>query len=349
MMKRVILMLVLFISLIIPITVRPQTSSITLDVFQDLTSIDLGGIVMSSGLVNQPRIARIVIMPENKEVYIELVTVWKKDASSSFRQLLTFRSNLFLSRIVFNDEFGTVIKGSETWDKDLVSDLVTKGKPTGILGITARLFDKNNIFLSQDYKEIVFLNPSPTISIIAPMEGSSYDVGSVVALWTPVQGASSYKILANVIPEGSSSLEDALRSSNPVINNKDVGDITSIDLRSILDREWIGGQRIVLSITAVIPGPGGGSQIPSVPLTFSLNKLGESSVVVITPELLKLAELINGSVSQTFLNNIMNGQVTIQYVTDETDGNVDPTDLFRILSNLLADRSSIISIKFTPK
>ncbi len=347
-MRRLIVMLILFISLIFPNHVSSQQASISLEL-SDLTNLDLGGLVMSGGLSNQPRIARIVILPENKEVHIELVAVWKKDANSSFRQLLAFRSNTFLSRVVFNDEFGTIIKGTGTWDKDLISDLVSKGKPTGILGLTVRLFDKNNLILGQDYKELVFLNPSPTISIISPLEGNAYDVGSVVAIWTPVQGATSYKILANAVPDGSSSAEAALKGSNPLIDNRDVSDITSIDLRTILNREWIGGQKIVLTVTAIITGTGGGSSFSSVPVTFLLNKAGEVSTSVISPELLKLVEVINGQVSQDFINRIMRGEVSIEGITDEADQNVDQNDLQRILTNLLANRESIISIRFTPK
>ncbi len=347
-MRRVIVMLILFISLIFPNHVRSQQASISLEL-SDLTNLDLGGLVMSGGLTNQPRIARIVILPENKEVYIEIVAVWKKDASNGFRQLLTFKSDSFLSRVIFNDEFGTIIKGTGTWDKDLISDLVSKGKPTGILGLTVRLFDKNNLMLGQDYKELVFLNPSPTISIISPVEGNAYDVGSVVAIWTPVQGASSYRIKASIVPDASSSPEAALKSANPLIDNKDVGNVTSVDLRTILNRQWIGGQKIVFSVTAIIPGTGGGSSLPSVPVTFFLNKQGEVSVPIISPELLKLVEVINGQVSQDFINRIMKGEVTIEGITDETDRNVDQNDLQRILTNLLANRESIISIKFTPK
>lgn len=345
-MRRVIVMLVLFISLIFPNHVRSQQASISLEL-SDLTNLDLGGLVMSGRLTNQPRIARIIILPENKEVYIELIVVWKKDANSSFRQISTFKSNLFLSRVVFNDDF-EIIGGDGDWDKDLVTDLVSKGKPTGILGFTVRLFDKNNLFLDQDYEEFVFLNPSPTM-IISPLEGNTYDIGSVVAIWTPVQGASSYKIKASIVPDGSSSPEDALKSANPLIDNKDVGNVTSVELRTILDRQWIGGQKIVLSITAIIPGTGGGSSLPSVLVTFFLNKQGEVSVPIVSPELLKLVEVINGQVNQDFINRIMKGGVSIEGITDEADRNVDQNDLQRILTNLLANKESIISIKFTPK
>lgn len=347
-MRRVIVMLILFISLIFQSHVKSQQASISLEL-SDITNLDIGGLVMSSGLSNQPRIARIVIFPENKEVRLELIAVWKKDASSSFRLLSTFKTNLFLSRIIFNDEFGTVIKGDGTWDEDLITDLVSKGKLTGILGLTIKLFDKANSFLAQDYKELAFLNPSPTISIISPLEGNAYDVGSVVAIWTPVQGAASYKILASVVPAGSSSAEAALKGTNPLIDNRDVGNVTSIDLRTILNREWIGGQKIVFSVTAIITGSGGGNTLSSVPVTFLLNKSGEVSVPKVSPELLRLVEVINDQVSQDFINRIMKGEVIIEEITDEADQNVDQTDLQRILNNLLVNKAAIISIKFTPK
>ena len=62
------------------------------------------------------------------------------------------------------------------------------------------------------------------------------------------------KFLASIVPDGSSSAEAALKGSNPLIDNREVGDVTSIDLRSILNREWLGGQKVVFSVTAIIPG-----------------------------------------------------------------------------------------------
>jgi len=346
MLKRIMIFLTCIV--LMPLTIQSQPYTITLEL-ADLTNLDLGGLIMSGGLTNQPRIARIVITPENKDVYMDIVATWKKDLNSTFQQLFSFRTQSFKSRIIFNDELGSVIKGTGSWDKTLVEELAAKGKPTGVLGITARLYDRNNTIAGQDYKEFVFLNPSPTISIISPTEGTAYDVGSVIAIWTPVQGAASYKILANTIPDGVTSAEAALRSGNPIIDNKDVGNVTSVDLRSLLSREWIGGQRIVLSVTAISPGTGGGTSIASVPVTFVLNRQGEVTTPLITPELLKLVELINGQVSQDFINKIMRGEVTIEAIVDEADRSVDPSDLLRILNSLLMNRDSIISLKFTAK
>ena len=349
-MRRVIVMLVLFISLILPNNINSQQASISLDIFQDLNNLDIGGLVISSGLDNQPRIARLVILPENRDVIIEVTAMWKKDLNSNFKKLLVFKSESFKSGIYFNDQFGSSIKGSVDWDKDLVNDLVAKGKPTGILEISAKLFDRNHLFLAQAVPQtFTFLNPSPTISIISPLENNSYDVGSVVAIWTPVQGATSYKILANAVPDGSSSAEAALKGANPLIDNKDVGDVSSVDLRTILSREWIGGQKIVFTVTAIIQGTGGGSSLSSVPVSFLLNKAGVVSESTVSPELLKLVEVINGQVSQNFIDRIMKGEITIEGITDESDQNVDRNDLQRILTNLLVNKESIISIKFTPK
>ncbi len=347
MMKRVIVIFILFISLISPSHLKSQTASISLEV-SDLTNLDLGGLVISKGLVNQPRIARLVILPQGKQVMVEIVVVWKKDSNSGFRQLFTFKSVPFLSRIVFNDDFGSTIDGNGTWDKDLVTDLVSKGKPTGIIGITARLYDVSNAFLSQDYKELVFLNPSPTISLIAPIESNSYDVGSVIAIWTKVPGATGYKILANIVPENSSSPEAALKGANPLIDNSDVGDVTSVDLRTILKREWFGGQKIVVMVTAVVPGNENGSPISTVPVTFILNKTGEVPTVAVSPELMKLIELITGDVNQKFIESILKGEISLDKIYDENNKSIDQMELMNLLNWLMQNKDSIVSIKFTP-
>ena len=67
----------------------------------------------------------------------------------------------------------------------------------------------------------------------------------------PCKGASNYK-KSKYCPDGSSSAEAALKSANPLIDNREVGDVTSVDLRTILDRQWLGGQKVVFSVTAII-------------------------------------------------------------------------------------------------
>lgn len=344
MMKRVTSMLVLLIAFIIPVQIHSQSASISLDIFQDLQTLDLGALVISGGLENQPRIARLTILPEGIQVKIDLIASWKDNNSNNFQQLFTFRSNPFTSGTYYNDELGSIISGNADWDQDLIEEVASRGRFTGTLGITVILYSTSNLELARDYDEFVFLNPAPTLTIISPIEGSSYDVGSVIAMWTPVLGASSYKILANVMPEGSSSPEDALRGSNPLIDNRDVGNVTSVDLRSILDREWSTGQRIVMSVSAIVAGVGGGVEIPSIPVTFLLNNYGVESAQRINPELVKLAELINGQVSQSFIDQIMSGEVLIENVTDEEGQTISTEDLSVVLTFLLGSRDSIVSV-----
>ncbi len=344
MMKREICILILLIALFIPVQLISQNESIDLEIFQDLQTLDLGALVISGGLENQPRIARLTILPEGIQVKIDLIASWKDNNNNSFQQLFTFRSNPFTSGTYYNDELGSIITGSADWDKDLIKEVASRGKLTGTLLLKVVLYDRNNINLADDEEEFVFFNPAPTITIISPNEGDTYDVGSVIAMWTPVLGASSYKVLANVIPEGSSSPEDALRGANPLIDNRDVGNTTSVDLRSILNREWSGGQRIVLSVSAVISGVGGGEEIPSTPVTFLLNNYGENTTSRIEPELIQLAELLNGQVSQSFIDQIMSGEVSIEEIKDENGNTLSNSDLIRIITFLMGNRDSIISI-----
>lgn len=344
MMKREICLLILLIALIVPGQLVSQNESIDLEIFQDLQTLDLGALVISGGLENQPRIARLTILPEGNQVKIDLIASWKDNNSSIFQQLFTFRSNPFTSGTYYNDELGSIISGNADWDQDLIKEVASRGKLTGTLLLKVILYDRNNTNLADDEEEFVFFNPAPTITIISPNEGDTYDVGSVIAMWTPVLGASSYKVLANIMPEGSSSPEDALRGANPLIDNIDVGSITSVDLRSILNREWSGGQRIVLSVSALISGVGGGEEIPSTPVTFLLNNYGENTTLRIDPELIQLAELLNGQVSQSFIDQIMSGEVSIEEIKDENGNTISNSDLVRILTFLMGNRDSIISI-----
>lgn len=347
MMKREMCLLILLIALIVPGQLISQNESIDLEIFQDLQTLDLGALVISGGLENQPRIARLTILPEGIQVKIDLIASWKDNNSNSFQQLFTFRSNPFTSGTYYNDELGSIISGSADWDQDLIKEVASRGKLTGTLHIAAILRNPNNVILARDEgpeNYFTFLNPAPTITIISPNEGDTYDVGSVIAMWTPVLGASSYKVLANVMPEGSSSPEDALRGANPLIDNRDVGNITSVDLRSILNREWSGGQRIVLSVSAVISGVGGGEEIPSTPVSFLLDSYSENTASRIAPELIQLAELLNGQVSQSFIDQIMSGEVSIEEIKDENGNTLSNSDLVRLLTFLMGNRDSIISI-----
>lgn len=338
---------------------RAQTPQINLEVFQDLSTVDLGAFLISNNLSSQPRIFQITIIPEGKNVVVQGQVNWKKDLSSGFREIFNFKTKVFKARSFTNADVGNteIQLESVNGDKTLAEELAKRGKPTGVIRITLQLFDDHGNFLNQlpppGYRDFDFLNPTQTISILSPQDGSSYDVGNVQAQWTPVAGATSYIVRANVVPEGNSSLEDALNGGDPLIKDKDVGVANVINLSTILDRQWVGGQRIVLSVSAYISGPGGGTLLKSSPVTFLLNKSGDnqSEAANINPDLIRLANLVSGQVNQEFVAKLSSGNISIDQIqiTDENNHTITLSDFLQILTYLESHKESVISINFTAK
>lgn len=352
-MRRIIASLVTLLFLLPLVSVRAQSYTIELNVFQDLSTIDFAAFTFTNNLSGAPRIFQVVITPEGKNVVVEGKIDWKRDEKSGFRTLVTFKTEPFTSQSFFNDQIGNsdIRIATVEGDKNLAEENVKKGKPTGVYGITLRLLDARGNFRANTYKELSFLNPAQTITILSPIEESTYDVGNVQAQWTAVPGATSYKIRASVIQQGSQSVEDALNTGNPVINDKDVGTNLVVNLSTILDRQWVGGERIVLAVTALISGPGGGTTLRSAPVTFRLSQSGNASSAMVNPDLVRLANLISGKVNQGFVNKLSNGQITVEniQISDDKGQTLSFAEFLNVLSHLESNPQSIISINFTGK
>jgi hypothetical protein len=279
---------------------------------------------------------------------------WKKDDRSGFVAIINnFITEPFIvasgTRTFFNDELGnTDLKiGDVNGNKDIAEEIVKIGKPVGVYRINLILYDDLNRELSRTSQDMTFLNPAPTISILAPQENSSFDVGNVQALWTPVQGAAYYTIRANALQNDSQSAEEALNSGNPLINDKDVGKVESVNLSSILDRQWVGGQRIALAVTAFVTGPAGGTQLRSTPVTFKLNESGRSATSI-NPDYVRLGNFLSmrSEVPRDFVSKLINGQIEIEQITDDKGSTIILTDFLNILTQWESHMESVISVNF---
>jgi len=334
-----------------------QVPTIQLVIFPQLNNIDFAAFSFTNGLSGAPRIFQVIITPVGKKIYVYGEIDWKKDESTGFTKLADFTTVPFISRSFYNDEIGNsdIKIASSNVISSVRNDIFSRGKPTGVYQINLSMTD---VLTNQPYNInppgiISFLNPAQTISIQFPVEGVSYDMGNVQAIWTPVQGAASYKIRANVMPDGSSNPEDALHGSNPLINDKDVGLVNVVNLGTLLDRQWIEGQRIVLSVTAVIAGPGGGSLLPSAPITFHLSSTGSvANNPTVNPILIRLAELITSTRlinNQNFVNQLLDGKITVDHIqiTDENNNSISFSDFSSILTYLETNKMAIQTINFT--
>jgi hypothetical protein len=345
---------------ILSFNLKAQTPKIDLVFLTDLSSLDLSAFALEKNLSNQQKIFQVIIQPEGTNAYIEGKVDWQENLTSSSREVVNFRTKIFTTRSFFSDELGTandLLLEDKTVDNNLLEDIIRRGKLTGIIRITLRLFSENGQFLSDSYKEIVLLNPSPTISINLPPTGSQFDVGNVPIQWTPVNGVLRYLIKANTYSEGVESPTAALHSGTPIIDDYNAGVVTSVNLATVTKtREWYGGQKVVVIVKAVISESGRETVLNSEPVTFELVQTGGSGLSTgssVEPDanMVRLAEIINESASSDFITKLKDGTINMSNVQITDENNMPLTqDTFQILLSFLeANSSLIISKTFTPK
>lgn len=333
-----------------------QTASIELILFPSLSSIDFAAFSFEKQLTNQPRIMQVIIAPPGIDVYVEGNIQWKKNEISGFQTIGSFTTELFKARTFYNDEIDASdikIKTSN-YNSDLTKENLELGKPSGLYTIALSLYNAQGNFLGSSAKELSFLNPTPP-QIILPMQNSSQDVGSIMVQWTQSQGVSSYKILANFIADNQTNYEQALNAGNPVVNNRDVGNVTLVNLRDILDREVLSDTNIVLVVKGIVQRPGGEDELKSAPVVFSTGTAGSTSASYsVSPpnaELVRLANLISGQVNQEFITKILTGQIQAEEVqiSDENGNTLSFSEFINVLNYLEQNNDAIITVNFTSK
>lgn len=327
-------------------------NSIQLLIIGDISSIDLGAIYMSNGLNGQPRFFQLLMntQPNGKKVFLEGKIDWKENINSEFKELASFKTNIFTSRNLFSDELGNnEIKFEKLeGDKELFKKMAEIGKPSGFLSISISMFSENGEFLDDDYQEIIFSNPSSTLTIISPANESEVDLGNVICSWTYINGVVSYKISANNLSNENQSLDDALNSGNLIIDDFDVGNVTSINLSQInKNREWIAGQKIVVVVKAVYNESGSLQEIKSEPVVFTLKGIPVQPDI----NLLSLVESSSSLFPSTLVEKIRNGLIQLDQIEiKDSEGNVISfEELKKIISYLELNKNLIINISFQEK
>lgn len=250
-----------------------QTATIDLQIFEPLPEVDLGSIIIQNNTQGVPKVFLVQINPSGILVFVKGIIYWDKMDGTGFKQLFEFTTNNFASRNFYSDELGNsgiTIKTSSSVSS-LTDDLIAIGKPKGAFRFSLILYNSAGAQMGQTSKDVTFSNPAQTLSIITPEINSTQSVGSVVANWNSISGVEKYKIKLNVRTSPSQSLEEALDSGTPLIDNKDVSkNLNSIDLRTLLEREWLPGQELVLRVTAITGGIGGGSDLSSNLVNFTI-------------------------------------------------------------------------------
>lgn len=261
---------VLFLLLGSPIVNTAQNVNIQLEILQDLAQLDLTAFI-NFGKGNFDALSIPVILqinmdyPSADQVVLSGKVSWKSPDGKYQGELLSFSSHPFSNiKRVNNQEFNKVIKFlSPKINSRLMDENTKRGKPSGTYTIFLTLSDLANGESANSQETIEIKNPSQTFYIQSPIAGSQNDIAGVQAIWDVVEGAKEYKVLANIRKNKNQSFEEALNSGNPIINNKSVGQLTNVNLLSLLDRQWLPGQEIVFRVAAIIPTASGESELNS--------------------------------------------------------------------------------------
>jgi len=344
-----ILFTFLFIFILDVNSLKAQNATIDLNIFGDLSTIDFAAFAVEQNLENQPRMVQIIINPPGMEVIVEGIFLWLKDQRTGFQEVGRFRTKPFAARSFYNDEIGSINDidiETSSYNSDLTSELTEKGKPSGIFQFKFILYDKQGRQLDSDEDQLVFLNPTPP-EISAPLENDVInDVGSLVISWNEVLGVTSYKVLANYL-KPNESYEQALNSGNLIVNNRDVGKVTNIDLTKYLDRELLTDTVIVIAVKAVVHRPGGFDELMSNPVKIRIGR--QSTEKVINPDLIRLADFLTGKLDDSFIMKLKNGEISaeqIQFIDENGNILVFP-DFVRILNYLEQNVNAVINIQFS--
>ena len=352
-MKKVLSLFSILVLVLCSNQVKAQDQlSVNMTVFEPLPEIDFAAFALTNNLSGAPRIIQISIMPGGKMVTVTGQIDWKKPGASNYVKLFGFKTHEFAATTIYNDDIGStnIRIASTSTEKANIEENIKKGKPTGSYKISISVYDKDGAVVS-DQAELNFVNPAQTLSIRAPEAGSTQDIGGVLAEWDDVNGVTSYSIRANVRKNTNQSFEEALKSGNPLINDKDVGIVTSVNLRNLLDREWLPGQEIVFQVTANISGPGGGSQLYSDIVNFKFPMATSSEASQMNQNLVTLFQNLGDEESSRILSLLQNGEISMEDVTISFgDGQVMTLPEFQNLMNYLeTNPDAVISITYNKK
>jgi len=331
--------------------VKAQNPTISLNLLQTGT-MDIAAFAMGNDLSNQPRIMEVSIFPEGIDVKVRINIKWKKDGASDYVQFGTFTTNVFKSRSFSNQDLGNseirIPSNLSDYNSDLLEENIAIGKPSGFYSVTVQLLDENDQILDSDSGVLEYLNPTePTI--LLPVEGSSYDVGTILISWTPSIGASGYKIHANYLANNQSR-EEALNAYDPLVNNKDVANSLSVNLRDVIDRELLSDTSIVIVVKAIISTTGGDQLLSSPIVMFKTNPAGGTTgpTIQVDPKIIQLADLLQGKVHQQFVSDLRSGVITSDQIQiTDNDNPMTLDSLLELLNMLNTNSEYLISIQFT--
>lgn len=357
-MKKIIF--ILFIIILLPFSIiSPQMGRIEIEVIQDISSLNLGAFAMANDLQGQPRFFQVIIEPWGKQVYVIGQVFWKQDLLGGFEKLVDFETEKFEARNFFNDEIGSTTIGlrSVTGNRSRVEELARRGTPTGVVRIILQLFDANGNFMADNSmdpdRDLIFLNP--TAPVIRLENDQVLPLGNLVIFWDSDPAARNYIVRANVKTDLSMSDEAALNTGDPLINNVSVGEVNTVNLNDLdKRRDFLPGETIVVQVKKLVFHSGFPKELPSNPVRFKIQSMETETPVQLTPndDLVRLANLIAGSVDQNFVEKLRSGEIQpnqLQIFGNENNEIQFSEFVTNILNKLLANPGQFLIVNFTPK
>lgn len=337
-----------------------QITKFDVTIFPNLLTLDFGSLTFINQLAGAPQIFLVEIEPKNISLRMRGEIDWIDFDGKLYPRFLSFATYQFESQDFFNSKLGNGIElSSFNIPQEIANKIMKKGKPSGtfkfrfyLTSASGNPYDDINILTLTNgqkavvEKEVEFLNPTQSLTIISPTTGNYEDPGNVVAQWTALTGVTEYKIRANNRLNSNQSLEDALKQGNPLINDRSVGLTTTVNLRTILDREWEGGQEIVLQVSALVEGPGGGEKLSSNIVSFFLTNPNAASLSFLTNNMINMINNMPGlNISEGFKQKLLNGEIQIEDQILVDGKPISFLELTNLLNELGSDPDRIISIQ----
>ncbi len=332
----------LFVLIIFFVPFVRSQPTVNLIVDESRISSEIGSILIVNGISGAPSLFCVDITPTvpGDNVTLECTLEWQPPENGGFQLLGSFTTDPFPAQRVCNEQLGSSQIRISKWNtnQQLIDETRQRGKLTGRYRLSIRATEKG-VSSPWAVKVFDFPNPTQTLSIIQPNAGREYDAGNVLAEWNIVPGA-TYEIKANVRKSSNQSLEDALNTGTPLINNKNVGSVTSINLHSILEREWQPGDEIVFQVAAVT---GSGTKLYSNIVNFVIRNNNPTVNNTLTSQLSQLAQLLGVA---GLANDFRSGKIKILESMYDDGSLINLNDLSNIINSLLANPKSIIKIEF---
>jgi len=340
--KNITFYLAIIVFIFIPISFIAPQPAINLNVDESSMSADIGSILIVNGISGAPSLFCVDIIPlvPGDLVTLDCTLNWQPPESNGYQFFASFTTKPIAAKTICNQQIGSgeVLLDKSNTNQALIEETRQRGKLTGKYSLSVRGTERG-ISSQWVVKILDFTNQTQTLTINQPNAGLEYDEGNVIAEWDAVPGA-QYEIKANLRTASSQSLEDALNQGTPFINNINVGSVTSVNLHSLLQREWQPGEEIVFQVTAVT---GSNQKLYSNIINFRIRNNNPSINTALINGLSQLASLLG---KPEMASGLQKGNIKILEITTDDGTIINFNDLSEIIDSFIADPTLVVKLEY---